>query len=79
MKPVLAITPLLLGAETAAAYCGIAKSTWESHDKSGDIPAPRWLGGRKLWDRLELEAWSAAGCPGRAKWEEIQKATQPGS
>lgn len=65
----------LLAAELAADYCGGAvESTWSKWNAAGKIPAPKHLGGRVFWDRLALDAWMDAGCPGRVKFEEMMKA-----
>lgn len=47
--------PRLLGAELAAAYCGISKSTFVARVGFGQLPAPVRLGRRSLWDRQILD------------------------
>lgn len=41
-----------LSLEDAAAYCGVSPHTLERHG-----PKPIRLGGRKVWDRVALDAW----------------------
>jgi len=67
--PAPAIVPLLVDSDTAADLCGVSRTTWWALHSSGRCPAPVKLGRRTLWRRAELEAWTAAGCPPRAKWQ----------
>lgn len=56
-RAALSYPPRLLPAPEAAAYLGISASTLRS------LPIPRRvLGGRKLYDRIDLEAY-ASGLP----------------
>ncbi len=64
--------PLLVGAEEAAALCGICRSSFLAADKTGEIgPQSVRIGGRRLWVYDELVAWTLAGCPARGRWVEI--------
>ena len=61
---------LLLSAREAASSLGISRSSFYSLLSSGRIgPMGIRLGGRVLFCRAELEAWVAAGCPARCKWQ----------
>ena len=64
-----AAAPLLLNAKAAARYCGLGKTSWYALHAAGRIPMPVRLGRAVRWDRRELEAWAAAGCPARDRWE----------
>jgi predicted DNA-binding transcriptional regulator AlpA len=70
--PRQAPAPLLIGAEEAAALCGICRSSFLAADKTGEIgPQSVRIGGRRLWVYDELVAWTLAGCPARGRWAEI--------
>ena len=68
----IAPAPLLLDARAAAGLCGVSRSTWYVLHAAGRIPLPRRLGRAVRWDRRELEAWTAAGCPSRDRWESLK-------
>ena len=60
---------LLLSAEDAAALLGIGRTLLYSMHSSGRLgPLPVKLGRRALWNRREIVAWVAAGCPAREQW-----------
>ena len=67
---------LLIGAADAATMCGVSRSTWWALHSSGRVPLPVRLGRRTLWRRGELEAWIAAGCPARERWEAIREGSR---
>ena len=46
----------------------------ERDQAAGRLPAQVYVGGSKRWRRAEIVAWVAAGCPPRARWEEIRTA-----
>jgi hypothetical protein len=70
--PRQAPSPLLVGAEEAAALCGICRSSFLAADKTGEIgPQSVRIGNRRLWVLDELKAWTLAGCPARGRWMEI--------
>lgn len=52
----LAYPPRALRAERAAAYLGMAESTFHKLVAQGVFPPPIKLGGMRLWDRLKLDA-----------------------
>jgi predicted DNA-binding transcriptional regulator AlpA len=56
-----------------ARLLSIVPSTLWSWHSAGKLPAPIRLGGRTLWRRAELEAWVAAGCPSRERWETFRE------
>lgn len=65
-------SPLLLNADRAAALCGVSRRTWWALLAAGKTPLPVRLGRRTLWRATGpggLEAWVAAGCPPRDRWE----------
>ncbi|MCL2641820.1 MAG: hypothetical protein FWD53_13300, partial [Phycisphaerales bacterium] len=70
---IAAVEPLAVGAEEAAALCGIGKSLWHELDVAGRIPAPRKLGARCVWYIAELRRWMDAGCPDRERWETFKR------
>lgn len=65
---------LLLDCCQAAGLLGVSRrSFWTMHN-CGRVPLPVRLSARVVrWRREELLAWTRAGCPGRAKWEEIRE------
>ncbi len=67
---------LLVDCREAAARCGIGRSLWLQLHAGGRVPLPVRLGRRVLWRTDELRAWTAAGCPPRARWEQMQEGRQ---
>lgn len=68
----LAIQPLLVNASQAAVLCGVSMRTWWALHAAGKTPPSVRLGRRTLWRAagpVGLEAWIAAGCPARDRWE----------
>lgn len=63
---------LLVRAAEAARLCGVSLRGWWGLHSSGRTPLPTRLGGRTLWRRAELEAWTAAGCPSRERWQAMK-------
>ena len=65
--------PVLLSTKEAAAFLSISPRHFSSLQANGRLaPLPVKLGSRVLWSREELEAWAAARCPAREKWETLQ-------
>jgi predicted DNA-binding transcriptional regulator AlpA len=65
--------PALLGAEQAAAYCGISRRSFESLVKSGSLPkAVKLPLRRKLWHRASLD--SVLGKGGADDWQSREAA-----
>lgn len=50
------LPPRGLCREVAAAYIGVGGTKFDQMVKEGTMPKPRIHGGRKLWDRSELDA-----------------------
>lgn len=65
MRSELSFAPRLLGSGEAATYLGISETTL----RGLGLPR-RLLGGRKLYDRLELDAY-ASGLPIEGESEEV--------
>ncbi len=65
--------PLLVSSNAAALMCGISRSAWYKLVSSGKAPRPVKLGRLARWRRDEVEAWVAAGCPFRQKWDAMWK------
>ena len=55
-------------AAEVAEFLGLRVGTVRQYAREGRIPAPRVFGRLRKWDRLELAAWSDAGCPPLAEW-----------
>lgn len=66
------VTPLLLDARAAATFCGVSRAHWLSMHSAGLVPLPVRLGRCVRWNRDELAAWAAAGCPARERWEALK-------
>lgn len=49
------LPPRGLRRETAAAYIGVGSTKFDQMVKEGAMPKPRIHGGRKLWDRSEID------------------------
>ncbi len=70
------VAPLLLSAAQAAAMLGISRTSFYGLLSAGRVPAPVFRAGRIVrWDRGELEAFVAAGCPSRDRWKVIRGET----
>ncbi len=69
------LPPGLLRRVGAARFCGVGASTWDRLTAAGLTPAPIRLGGSVGWSRRELALWVDHGCPPRAEWEPVWKAT----
>ena len=60
----------LLRVEAAASYLGLGTRTFQRYDVDGTIgPKPRKVGSMRMWSVAELDAWIAADCPHRNRWE----------
>jgi predicted DNA-binding transcriptional regulator AlpA len=62
---------LLIGAADLGSLLGVGKSTIWSWHSSGRIPQPVRIGGTTRWREDEIRRWVDAGCPSRARWEEL--------
>ncbi|MGN7122905.1 helix-turn-helix transcriptional regulator [Methylorubrum thiocyanatum] len=47
--------PLGLSRLVASTYVGVSPSTWDSMVDVGQMPKPKRIGRRRLWDRREVE------------------------
>jgi prophage regulatory protein len=64
--------PIVLNAEQVAQTLGVSVRTIRRLDCAGKLPKPVRIGGAVRWRRDELEAWVAADCPDREKWEPMR-------
>lgn len=67
-------TETLIDAAALAEKLNVHQVTIRKWQTSGKIPAPVRIGRAVKWRLTEIEAWIAAGCPARAKWELLWKA-----
>lgn len=68
-RPGSMVEPLALSAQGVARLLGVSRAhIWKLHSQ-GKLPSPVRLGRSVRWDRRELEAWLAAGCPPRDRWK----------
>lgn len=68
-EPPLSAGPLMLDCVEAAALMGVCRATfWKLHSQ-GRVPLPIRFGRVVRWRRQEIEAWIAAGCPPRDRWD----------
>jgi hypothetical protein len=59
-RPKFMPEPRLWDREQSAFYCGLSVTTFDRH-----CPVqPRRFGTRKLWDRVEIDAWLSQGLTG---------------
>ena len=68
------LAPLLIPAVQAAALCNCSRSHWQCLAAAGKVPRSVKLGRKRLWRRLEIEEWIAAGCPDGRTWEALKAA-----
>ena len=66
---VVAVNARLLGV-----ILGLSERTIRRHNAAGKLPRPVRVGGSVRWRLDEIRAWLDAGCPTRAKWEEMHDA-----
>ncbi len=59
----------LIGVAALAEKLNVHQMTIRKWQSSGKIPAPVRIGRAVKWRLMEIEAWIAAGCPARVKWE----------
>jgi len=62
---------LLIGAAELGNLLGVGKSTVWSWHSSGKIPLPVRIGGTTRWRGDEIRQWVDAGCPPRARWQQL--------
>lgn len=46
----------LLREPAAAEYCGLSVPTFRKLVEDGQLPDPHWIGGRKVYDVLQIDA-----------------------
>ena len=56
-----------------AELLGLSVRTIRRLDACGKVPQPVKIGGAVRWRREEIDAWLAAGCPDRDKWEILNR------
>ena len=64
---------LLISAAAVGRLLGVNKRTVWSWHSSGRIPQPVRIGGTTRWRAEEIRQWVDAGCPARARWEQIRR------
>lgn len=69
------LSPLAVDALGAAAMFGVSRAAWLKWRAAGQVPGPRRLGRRVLWDTRELADWWTAGAPSREEWEQRRGGT----
>ena len=74
----LAVRKHLVRRVQAAILCGLGMSTFDRHDAAGLIPQGIKIGGCKVWNVRELQAWADQGCPPRAEWSPMWAAIRNG-
>jgi predicted DNA-binding transcriptional regulator AlpA len=62
----------LVDSREASRLCGLGKTAWYALLAAGRCPLPVRLGRAVRWNRAELEAWAAAGCPARDRWHSMK-------
>jgi predicted DNA-binding transcriptional regulator AlpA len=65
---------LLIDIRQVAVLLARSVTSLERDQAAGRLPAPLYVGGSRRWRRAEIRAWVAAGCPDRARWDEIRGA-----
>mgnify|MGYP005830569151 CR=1 FL=1 len=68
---VVQMTPRGLSASAAAEYIGVGVTTFRQMAERGEMPKPRHIGRRRIWDRRELdEVFDALPREGVNEWDE---------
>jgi predicted DNA-binding transcriptional regulator AlpA len=70
------LAPRGLSRVLAAVYIGVSPATFDAMVKAGTMPAPRRIGARVVWDRLEVDdAFTALPradeAPASNPWDEV--------
>lgn len=66
----------LLTAEQVAKILGVHRATVFKLNSMGKMPRHIKLGRATRWNRAEIRSWMNAGCPVRAKWEDMRSGSQ---
>ncbi len=64
--------PLLADAAEVGEMLVLSVRTIRRLDCSGKLPRPVRIGGAVRWLVADIEAWLAAGCPDRQRWEAMR-------
>ena len=62
---------LLVGRIEAARLSAVSPASWDRLTSAGKTPRPIKLGGRVVWKRSDLEAWTKLGCPDRQTFDTL--------
>jgi predicted DNA-binding transcriptional regulator AlpA len=65
-----------LSANDLSVVLNVSLSHIHALHRTARLPLPVRLGRSTRWRKSEIEAWLAAGCPCRAKWESIRKVSR---
>jgi predicted DNA-binding transcriptional regulator AlpA len=71
-EPAREVPGLLIDITQLADLLRRSVASLERDQSAGRLPAPVYVGGSRRWRRAEIEAWVLAGCPERARWDEIR-------
>jgi predicted DNA-binding transcriptional regulator AlpA len=64
---------LVLNTYRLGEVLGLSERTIRRLDSAGKLPRAIKLGGTKVYRADEVRAWVTAGCPDRARWEQMNK------
>jgi predicted DNA-binding transcriptional regulator AlpA len=64
--------PLAIDAADVGKLLGVSERHVWSMNSRGRLPRPIRLGRAVRWRVAELQAWLAAGCPERSRWEAMR-------
>ncbi len=62
---------LLVGRLEAARLCAVSPASWDRLTAAGKTPRPIKLGGRVVWRRSDLDAWTEHNCPDRQTFDAL--------
>ncbi len=65
------VVTLLVGRIEAARLSAVSPASWDRLTSAGKNPRPIKLGGRVVWRRSDLEAWTKLGCPDRQTFDTL--------
>ncbi len=71
-RPLSFLQPAALDINGVAALLGVSRGLIETMNAAGEIPRALRLHRRRLWSRVEIENWIAAGAPSRVRWEAMK-------
>lgn len=74
-------TGLMIGQADVAKLLNVSSRTVYKRHKTGNMPAPVYIGRIKRWGYEEIKAWVDEGCPPQSEWTwpkpEQESATKP--